>query len=87
MPATKLQYSRTVVLQINTSGAWRTIVKLNLDKTDQSAHAMSHAAEIAHLFEAKLRIVSDDGTQRAISHWSDKRTGWVDVRHDKNAAR
>lgn len=80
MPATKQQYSRTVVLQINTSGAWRTIVKLDLGKTDQAAQAMSHASELAHLFDAKLRIVTDDGTQQAISHWADKRSGWVDVR-------
>ncbi len=86
MPPTKPQSTNTVVLQINTSGAWRTIVKLNLDQTDQSAQAMSHASEIAHLFDAKLRIATDDGTQRAISHWVGKRPGWVDVRQADQAS-
>lgn len=68
-------------LQINTAGAWRTMVKLDLTNTEQSAKAMRLAAQLAELFSARLRTCTDDGKQTVLSHWNDKASGWTDTPH------
>lgn len=66
-------------LQINTAGAWRTMVKLDLKNIDQSAKAMRLGTEMAELFDARLRTCTDDGSQTVLSNWNDRKTGWVDT--------
>ena len=70
--------SRPCKLQINTAGAWRDVLRFDLDAVD--VEAMQVAAEnlmvIADpLGVAKLRIAKDDGLQTSLILWTAQK-GW-----------
>jgi hypothetical protein len=70
--------SKPVKLQINATGAWRNVLTFNAADDDQAASVMHHAAELARIGKASLRIATDDGLQTAITYWH-ATSGWVDA--------
>lgn len=70
--------SRPCKLQINTSGAWRDLLKFNIDAIDSDALQVA-AAELVGIADPEgrtsLRITMADCLQTALVHWDAKR-GW-----------
>jgi len=68
---------RPVVLQINTTGAWRNVVQFDAGDADACGVIEHHAPGVAVVGRAKLRIVTADGLQTLLRHWSIEH-GWRD---------
>lgn len=71
--------SRPVLLQINTSGAWRNVVAYDAGDADACGVIEHHAPALAVVGRGKLRIVTNDGLQLPLRHWDIAR-GWCDWR-------
>lgn len=73
--------SRPVKLQINTTGAWRDVLRFDLDKVDVEALqlAAQRLVEVADPDgRTSLRIVIADALQAALVRW-DAKAGWADA--------
>ena len=68
---------KPVVLQINTSGAWRNVVTFDAADADACGVIEYHAPGVAVVGQAKLRVVTNDGLQTPLRHW-DIEHGWRD---------
>lgn len=72
--------SRPCKLQINQSGAWRDVLRFDLDVVDVEALQVAAVNLITignPSGKAKLRITTDDGLQNALIHW-DAQKGWTE---------
>ena len=68
---------KPVVLQINTSGAWRNVITFDAADADACGVIEYHAPGVAVVGRAKLRVVTNDGLQTPLRHWSIEQ-GWRD---------
>lgn len=72
--------TRPCKLQINQSGAWRDIIRFNLDDVDVEALQVA-AANLVNIAnptgKATLRIVTDNGLPATLIHW-DAQKGWTE---------
>lgn len=68
---------RPVLLQINTSGAWRNVVQFDAGDADACGVIEYHAPGVAVVGRGKLRVVTNDGLQQPLRHW-DIEHGWRD---------
>lgn len=70
---------KPVKLQINTAGAWRNVIDFDASDEKAAAAVMGHAAVLAVVGRATLRIATADGLQTALASWTlDK--GWHDTK-------
>lgn len=69
-----------VVLQLNTSGAWRNLVKFDGSKARMLKKAMSAGKALADIANASARIAMDDGHQTAVAHYTAGDGDWRDAR-------
>lgn len=70
-----------VKLQINTSGAWRDVLRFCTHDTDTDLVQVSAANMVLHADPSgatTLRLVTDDGRQTALIRW-DVKKGWVEA--------
>lgn len=69
------------ILQINSSGAWRNIVRFDAAEQVAVDAAMEHGSLLVRLTEpqSKLRVVMDDGFQTPLMLWK-LDTGWKEWR-------
>ena len=69
---------RMVKLQLNTSGAWRDVLRFDIDAVDDQAIQVA-AVQLVELAypkgRAKLRIATADAWQTALVYWDGKQ-GW-----------
>lgn len=72
--------TNTFVLQLNTSGAWRNLVKFDGAKKRTLAKAMRAGEALADIADASVRIAKDDGQQTAIAHYTAGAAAWRDAR-------
>ena len=75
------QEPNLVKLQINTAGAWRDVLRFDIDAVDVKAiqAASVQLVEVAYpQGGASLRIVTTEAYPRALWHWDLKR-GWEAV--------
>lgn len=75
--------SRPCKLQINTTGAWRDLLRFDIDEVD--GNEVQHAAqELINAANPKgrttLRITMADSLQSVIAHW-DAEKGWRPYDH------
>lgn len=75
MPTTE---PRMVRLQLNTSGAWKDILRFDIDEVDDQAIQVA-AVQLVELAyprgTASLRIATADAFQTALVRW-DAKNGW-----------
>lgn len=68
-------------LQINSAGAWRDVLRFDIDAVD-SAALMDAASKLLVIADpdgkASLRIATADANQIALARWC-ARKGWVDA--------
>ena len=73
---------RMVKLQINSSGAWKDLLRFDIDAVDDQAIQVA-AANLVSLADPDgrtgLRIAMADGYQTVLVRW-DQKKGWVDAR-------
>jgi len=73
--------ARPCKLQINSSGAWRDVLRFDLDETDVEALQVA-AANLVLIAngggKTGLRITAADAFQTALIRW-DAKKGWVDA--------
>lgn len=73
--------SRPCKLQINSSGAWRDVLRFDIDSVDVEALQVA-AVNLVLLADPKgnttLRISTADAFQTALIRWDSKR-GWADA--------
>jgi len=73
--------SRPCKLQINTSGAWRDVLRFDLDEVDAEALQVA-AANLIIIADpdgrTSLRIATADAFQRALIRW-DAAKGWAEA--------
>lgn len=69
-----------VVLQLNTSGAWRNLVKFDGAKARLLKKAMSAGKALADIANASARIAKDDSYQTALAHYAAGDGAWRDAR-------
>lgn len=64
-------------LQVNTTGAWRTVIDFDRGNEVACANVITAAPLLANASGPRttLRIVSTDGLQHAFCHWN-TRDGW-----------
>lgn len=71
--------TRPCKLQINTAGAWRDVLRFDLDAVDAEALQVA-AANLVIIGNpsgrATLRIVTDNGLTDVLVHW-DAKKGWT----------
>ncbi len=77
MPTKK---TNPVVLQLNTSGAWRNLVKFDGAKARLLKKAMTAGKALADISDASARIAKDDGHQTALAHYAAGQGAWRDAR-------
>lgn len=77
MPTKK---TNPVVLQLNTSGAWRNLVKFDGSKARLLKKAMSAGKALADIANASARIAKDDSYQTALAHYAAGDGAWRDAR-------
>ncbi len=68
--------ARPAILQMNTAGGWRNVIKLDFGHEAEAKRAMKAAATLAAIGSATARVVIDDGSQTVICHYSHA-DGWV----------
>lgn len=72
---------RKVKLQINSTGAWRDVLKFSIDDVDTAAIQVA-AVDLVVLADpagrTSLRIATDDCFQTALIRW-DAKKGWVEA--------
>lgn len=72
--------TRPCKLQINTAGAWRDVLRFDLDAVDAEALQVA-AANLVTIGNpsgrATLRIVMDNGLTDVLTHW-DAKKGWAE---------
>lgn len=68
---------KPVVLQFNSTGAWRNCITFDAANERKAAKVMKHAVELARIGNSTLRIVSTDSSQPPLAIWAED-TGWVD---------
>jgi hypothetical protein len=72
---------RMVKLQINSSGAWKDLLRFDIDTVDDQAIQVA-AAHLVNLADPDgrtgLRIAIADGYQTVLVRW-DQKKGWVDA--------
>ncbi|MEY4428615.1 MAG: hypothetical protein RLZZ182_1304 [Pseudomonadota bacterium] len=68
--------ARPAILQMNTAGGWRNVIKLDFGHEAKARRAMKAAATLADIGGATARVVIDDGTQTVICHYA-QADGWV----------
>lgn len=73
------EHTKPVALQINTTGAWRNVIKFDAANDEDSHKVMKHAPALAIVGSGTLRIVTDDGLQQGLTFWDIKR-GWCDFK-------
>ena len=69
---------RMVRLQLNTSGAWKDILRFDIDAVDDQAIQIAavHLVELAYpRGSASLRIATADAFQTSLVRW-DAKNGW-----------
>ena len=73
--------TRPCKLQINSSGAWRDVLRFDIDAVDSVA-LMDAATNLLVIADpdgrATLRIAAADSFQQALTRW-DAKNGWVDA--------
>lgn len=70
----------TLVLQLNTTGAWRNVVKFDGTKKRKLRAAMAAGKGLADISNGSARIAKDDGHQTAIAHYAAGDSAWRDAR-------
>jgi hypothetical protein len=68
---------KPVKLQVNTSGAWKDVIRFDAANDVESCEVMGAAETLGRVSKAKFRITTDDGLQQALKHWAPD-TGWKD---------
>lgn len=68
--------TKTVRLQFNQKGAWRNALDFDAGNDTTAAEIQHYAAMLAWASNARARIVTVDGLQTALAHWTQE-TGWV----------
>lgn len=68
--------TKPVRLQFNQKGAWRNALDFDAANETTAAEVQHHAAMLAWCTAARARIVTTDGAQTALAHWTQE-TGWV----------
>lgn len=69
---------RMVKLQLNTSGAWKDVLRFDIDAVDDQAIQVASVQLVELAYpegRAKLRIATADAWQTALVYWDSKR-GW-----------
>lgn len=69
--------TKPVTLQVNNSGAWKTVIRFDADKDMECAEVLSAAGTLGCIDgRCKFRVVMDNGLQAVLMHWSAK-DGWT----------
>jgi hypothetical protein len=77
--------TKPVRLQFNQMGAWRNALDFDAADPNASGEVMFYAAMLGTCTNAKARIVTTDGLQRALASW-DAEKGWCDAKTGKPVA-
>lgn len=77
MPTKK---TNPVVLQLNTTGAWRNLIKFDGARPRTLAKAMRAGQALADIANASARIARDDSHQTALAHYAAGDGAWRDAR-------
>lgn len=69
MPVTTPPKAKPCILQVNNSGAWKTVVHFD-GANQRDVEAVENGAELLHIVNqaSRFRIATDDGLQTALMH-------------------
>ena len=69
MPVSEPSATKPCILQVNNSGAWKTVVHFDAADTEET-EGVEHGAQMLHAVNqaSRFRIATDDGLQTALMY-------------------
>lgn len=65
--------TKPVTLQVNNSGAWKSVIRFDANDDMKSTQVLDAADTLARIDgRSKFRVVMDNGLQAVLMHWSAK---------------